>query len=164
MRFLKKGKEWWYIKNNLTAKKIFHAILPLIIGTIVGIITSNSMDYNDLIKPMLSPPGIVFPIAWTIIYLLIGISYYLYRKKDYNKQTIKLYYTGLLFNSLWSIIFFVLKLRLISIIWIIALVILTILLFISYKKQNKISAYLLIPYLIWLIYATYINIGVYILN
>ena len=142
----------------------FRLFLPIIIGGIVGIIIKNYIDYSLIEKPPLSPPKLAFPIAWSILYLLIGISYYLYRKKDYNKQTIKLYYTGLLFNSLWSIIFFVLKLRLISIIWIIALVILTILLFISYKKQNRISAYLLIPYLIWLIYATYINIGVYILN
>lgn len=142
----------------------FRLFLPIIIGGIVGIIIKNYIDYSLIEKPPLSPPKLAFPIAWSILYLLIGISYYLYRKKDYNKQTIKLYYTGLLFNALWSIIFFVLKLRLISIIWIIALVILTILLFISYKKQNKISAYLLIPYLIWLIYATYINIGVYILN
>lgn len=142
----------------------FRLFLPIIIGGIVGIIIKNYIDYSLIEKAPLSPPKLAFPIAWSILYLLIGISYYLYKKKDYNKQTIKLYYTGLLFNSLWSIIFFVLKLRLISIIWIIALVILTILLFISYKKQNKISAYLLIPYLIWLIYATYINIGVYILN
>ena len=142
----------------------FRIFFPIIIGGIVGIIIKDYIDYSFLERPPLSPPKLAFPIAWSILYLLIGISYYLYRKKDYNKQTIKLYYTGLLFNSLWSIIFFVLKLRLISIIWIIALVILTILLFISYKKQNKISAYLLIPYLIWLIYATYINIGVYILN
>ena len=142
----------------------FRLFLPIIIGGIVGIIIKNYIDYSLIEKPPLSPPKLAFPIAWSILYLLIGTSYYLYRKKDYNKQTIKLYYTGLLFNSLWSIIFFVLKLRLISIIWIIALVILTIFLFISYKKQNKISAYLLIPYLIWLIYATYINIGVYILN
>lgn len=142
----------------------FRIFFPIIIGGIVGIIIKDYIDYSFLERPPHSPPKLAFPIAWSILYLLIGISYYLYRKKDYNKQTIKLYYTGLLFNSLWSIIFFVLKLRLISIIWIIALVILTILLFISYKKQNKISAYLLIPYLIWLIYATYINIGVYILN
>ena len=142
----------------------FRIFFPIIIGGIVGIIIKDYIDYSFLERPPLSPPKLAFPIAWSILYLLIGISYYLYRKKDYNKQTIKLYYTGLLFNALWSIIFFVLKLRLISIIWIIALVILTILLFISYKKQNRISAYLLIPYLIWLIYATYINIGVYILN
>ena len=68
-------------------KKIFHALLPLIIGGIVGMLTSSSMNYNDLVKPVLSPPGIVFPIVWTIIYLLIGISYiHLKEKKKYLKK------------------------------------------------------------------------------
>lgn len=142
----------------------FRLFLPIIIGGIVGIIIKNYIDYSFIEKPPLSPPKLAFPIAWSILYLLIGISYYIYRKNNYDKKTIQIYYIGLILNALWSIIFFVLKLRLLSIIWIIALIIITIILFINYKKQNKTSAYLLIPYIIWLIYATYINIGVYILN
>ena len=68
-------KEGFFIKSNEKFKKIIHALLPLIIGGIVGIITSNAINYNNLVKLTLSPPAIVFPIAWTIIYLLIGISY-----------------------------------------------------------------------------------------
>ena len=142
----------------------FRLFLPIIIGGIVGIIIKNYIDYSLIEKPALSPPKLAFPIAWSILYLLIGISYYIYRKNNYDKKTIQIYHIGLILNALWSIIFFVLKLRLLSIIWIIALIIITIILFINYKKQNKISAYLLIPYIIWLIYATYINIGVYLLN
>lgn len=142
----------------------FRLFLPIIIGGIVGIIIKNYIDYSFIEKPPLSPPKLAFPIAWSILYLLIGISYYIYRKNNYDKKTIQIYYIGLILNALWSIIFFVLKLRLLSIIWIIALIIITIILFINYKKQNKTSAYLLIPYIIWLTYATYINIGVYILN
>ena len=142
----------------------FRLFLPIIIGGIVGIIIKNYIDYSFIEKPPLSPPKLAFPIAWSILYLLIGISYYIYRKNNYDKKTIQIYHIGLILNALWSIIFFVLKLRLLSIIWIIALIIITIILFINYKKQNKISAYLLIPYIIWLIYATYINIGVYLLN
>lgn len=142
----------------------FRLFLPIIIGGIVGIIIKNYIDYSLVKKPPLSPPKLAFPIAWSILYLLIGISYYIYRKNNYDKKTIQIYYIGLILNALWSIIFFVLKLRLLSIIWIIALIIITIILFINYKKQNKTSAYLLIPYIIWLTYATYINIGVYILN
>lgn len=142
----------------------FRLFLPIILGGIVGIIIKNYIDYSFIEKPPLSPPKLAFPIAWSILYLLIGISYYIYRKNNYDKKTIQIYYIGLILNALWSIIFFVLKLRLLSIIWIIALIIITIILFINYKKQNKTSAYLLIPYIIWLIYATYINIGVYILN
>lgn len=142
----------------------FRLFFPIIMGGIVGIIIKNYIDYSLIEKPPLSPPKLAFPIAWSILYLLIGISYYIYRKNNYDKKTIQIYYIGLILNALWSIIFFVLKLRLLSIIWIIALIIITIILFINYKKQNKTSAYLLIPYIIWLIYATYINIGVYILN
>lgn len=145
-------------------KNFFRIFFPLIIGGIVGVIIKNHIDYSLVEKPPFSPPKLAFPIAWSILYLLISISYYLYRKNNNDKQTIKIYYIGLFFNALWSIIFFVLKLRLTSIFWIIALLLLTIVLFINYKKQNKISAYLLIPYILWLTYATYINIGVYILN
>lgn len=145
-------------------KNFFRIFFPLIIGGIVGVIIKNHIDYSLVEKPPFSPPKLAFPIAWSILYLLIGISYYLYRKNNNDKQTIKIYYIGLFFNALWSIIFFVLKLRLTSIFWIIALLLLTIVLFINYKKQNKISAYLLIPYILWLTYATYINIGIYILN
>ena len=137
----------------------------LIIGGIVGIITSNSMDYNDLIKPTLSPPGIVFPIAWTIIYLLIGISYMLLKEKgEIPKETKQLYYTQLIFNYLWTFIFFVLRLRLLSVLWIIILDILVIIMTYQFYKQNKISGILLIPYVLWLLFATYLNISIYFLN
>ena len=89
-------------------------------------ITSGYMDYNDLIKPTLSPPGIVFPIAWTIIYLLIGISYTMLKEKgEVAKETKQLYYSQLVFNYLWTFIFFVFKLRLLSVLWIIIFHVLT---------------------------------------
>ena len=137
----------------------------LIIGGIVGIITSNSMDYNDLIKPTLSPPGIVFPIAWTIIYLLIGISYTLLKEKgELPKETQQLYYTQLIFNYLWTFIFFVFRLRLLSVLWIIILDILVIIMTYQFYRQNKLSGILLVPYVLWLLFATYLNISIYFLN
>ena len=123
------------------------------------------MDYNDLIKPILSPPGIVFPIAWTIIYLLIGISYMLLKEKgEVAKETKQLYYSQLVFNYLWTFIFFVFKLRLLSVLWIIILDILVIIMTYQFYKQNKISGILLIPYVLWLLFATYLNISIYFLN
>ena len=95
-KYLLMRREGFYIKSNQNVKKIFHALFPLIIGGIVGIITSNSMDYNDLIKPTLAPPEIVFPIAWTIIYLLIGISYTLLKEKSTSKQDIFLIFAEFL--------------------------------------------------------------------
>lgn len=149
-------------------KKIFISLyrlfLPLALGSIVGLIINSSMDYTTLTKPPLSPPSILFPIVWSIIYLLMGISYYIYRIDYDDKNTIKLYYIQLIVNLLWSVIFFILKLRLLSIIWIIILDILVIRLYKLLKKDKPISAYLNILYIIWILFATYLNIGIYILN
>lgn len=148
-------------------KKIINFIylfLPIILGGLVGFIINGYIDYEILNQPPLSPPKILFPIAWSIIYLLMGISYYLYRKKDNNKTLNIIYYTQLIINLLWSIIFFILKWRFISILWILVLIVLIIINMYLYYKEEKISTYLFLPYLLWLIFATYLNIGIYILN
>lgn len=144
-------------------KKYFPIFLPIIIGGIVGIIISKSINYDNLVKPPLAPPSILFPIAWTIIYLLMGISYYIV-KDDLSPKEKKLYYIQLTVNALWSIIFFTFKWYLLSVLWIILLDILVIAMIITFYKKNKISAYLQIPYLLWLLFATYLNIGIYVLN
>lgn len=143
-------------------KSAFYIFLPLILGSIVGLITSGFMDYSELVKPPLSPPSILFPIVWSIIYLLMGISYYLYRRKTDNINF--LYYLQLFVNLLWSIIFFIFKLRFISVLWIILLDILIILTMKSFNKESKVSVYLFMPYLVWCLYATYLTIGIFILN
>ena len=144
---------------------IFYIFLPLVLGSLMGIIVSNFNDYQTLIKPPFSPPSIVFPIAWSIIYLLLGLSYFFYKNKyeEFNLTCI-IYYLSLLINLLWSIIFFALKLRLLAIIWIISLLISLILLEYLFFKQSRISFYLNIFYTLWVIYATYLTIGVYLLN
>ena len=134
---------------------------PLILGSLVGFIINSSMDYTSLNQPPISPPGIIFPIVWSILYLLMGISYFLYRK-EYEKNY--LYYLQLGVNLVWPVLFFTLKLRFFSIIWILILVYLIYRLIVEWKDKKKISAYLLIPYLIWTIFATYLNIGVFLLN
>ena len=141
-------------------------LIPLIIGAVVGFIISKSIDYNFLIKPLLAPPSIVFPIAWTIIYILMGISYYLFKKFSSSENTIipLIYYLQLFVNLAWSIIFFVFKWRFFSILWILFLVLLVCTLIYLFYKEYKISAYLNIPYLLWIIFATYLNIGIYLLN
>jgi len=146
-------------------KNLFYIFFPLIIGITVPLLTRGNFNLNELKQPPLAPPSILFPIVWTILYLLIGISYYLYKKNTYtNKTEIIIYYTQLLVNALWSIIFFTLKLRFFSIIWILALIILIYTLITLFNQKYKPSAYLLIPYLIWCIFATYLNIGIYLLN
>lgn len=138
--------------------------LPLILGSIVGLLINSSMDYANLNQPPLSPPGIVFPIAWSILYLLMGIGYYLYRKDYKDNKTIVLYYLNLFFNLTWTFIFFVFKLRGLFILWIIILIGIVLLLIKEFWQTKRASAHCFIPYLLWLIFATYLNIGIFILN
>lgn len=147
-------------------KSILKIFLPLILGSLVSIIIKNSIDYQDLIKPPFAPPKIVFPIAWTIIYLLMGISYYLFKKKFIFNTSLhsKIYYTQLFVNLLWSIIFFVFKWRFIAILWILLLDYLVIYMIKLFKDKLPLSAYLNYFYLLWIFFATYLTIGICILN
>lgn len=145
---------------------IFRIFLPLVVGTIIGLLVNSTSGYDVLDKPLLSLPAIAFPLVWSIIYLLMGISYYLFKKntKDKEPLTTFIYYLQLFVNALWSIIFFVWEARFFAIIWILLLLGLVIFLFILFIRKVKISAYLLILYIIWLLFATYLTIGIYILN
>lgn len=145
-------------------KKAYYLLLPIILGSLVGLLISNSIDYEFLNKPPLSPPKIFFPIAWSIIYILMGIAYLLYKNKEDDRENNRIYYIQLFVNLLWSIIFFIFKWRFISILWIILLDVLIILNMRLMKKYSNISAYLFIPYLIWTLFATYLTIGIFILN
>jgi len=155
---------------NNKIKNIFNLFLPLISGSIIGFLISNYIDYNILVKPPLAPPKILFPIAWTIIYILMGISYYLYKKdkeeeeEEQDKKIKIIYYLQLFVNLAWSIIFFILKNRLLAVLWIIILDLLVIYLIYLFYSKKKISAYLNIPYLLWILFATYLTIGIYLLN
>mgnify|MGYP001855423785 CR=1 FL=1 len=150
-------KNKWILAKNV--------ILPIILGGLVGLIISQFMDYNTLQKPPLSPPGFIFGIVWSILYLLMGIAYgiLVYKGKS-NVEVSKIYWTQLIVNLIWPILFFVFKLRLFSSVWIILLLILVIDMIIKFYKKDKIISYSQIPYLLWIMFATYLNIGVYILN
>ncbi len=140
--------------------KIISIFFPLILGTIIGLLINTSV-YSDYIKPPLAPPSILFPIVWSILYLLMGISYNLTSK---SKDIKLIYYLQLVFNYLWSIIFFTLDLKLFSIIWLTILIILVTIMISKFYKDNKLAAYLQIPYLIWLFFALYLNTSIYLIN
>ena len=146
------------------SQKILYILTPLIGGSIVGLIINKYIDYNYLVNPPLAPPSYLFPIVWSILYLLIGIAYYIYRKNNYNISTIKLYYIQLVLNYLWSIIFFIFELKTFALLWIIILAITIIYLMIQLFKEEKTSFYLFIPYILWVLFATYLNAGIVILN
>lgn len=146
-------------------KRIIYSLIPIVGGALVGLIISGYMNYGDMVKPPLSPPSYIFPIVWTILYILMGISYFIATKdKENDKELNQIYILQLLVNFFWPIIFFVLKMYFTAFFWIILLLILVIIMIKELLKINKISGYLQIPYLMWLLFATYLNIGIFLLN
>ena len=140
-------------------------LLPVLLGGIVGILISSSMDYEMLEKPFLAPPNWLFPVVWTLLYILMGVSYGILKSQNLDSEEIKLiYYSQLIINLIWPIIFFVLKWRFFAFLWILLLVGLVIKMIRDFYNKNKLAALLQISYLVWLIFATYLNLGVFLLN
>ena len=121
-----------------------------------------NFDTDSLVKPLLFPPKILFPIVWTILYFLMSISLYLSSK--YNKNLYKAYGIQLILNSLWSPLFFMFKTYLFSTIELLILIVFVAIMIKEMKLENKLSAYLQILYFIWLLFALYLNVSIYILN
>lgn len=140
-------------------------LIPVAVGLLVGAITSSSIEYNTLIKPVLAPPSILFPIVWTILYVLMGVSYGILETKSLIDTEINfIYYFQLLVNALWSIIFFIFEWRLFAIIWLLILILLIIMMIIKFYQRDKIAGLLQIPYLLWSLFASYLNLAIYLLN
>ena len=154
------------MKTKSLIKSIF---IPLAVGAVSGFISMNAMDDFALAsKPPLSPPGWIFPVVWTVLYILMGISSYLVNNSDAPKEEIKkanlVYGISLVFNFFWSIIFFNLKQYLFAFLWLLALLFLVIYTVYLYFGISKTAAYLQIPYIIWLLFAAYLNFGIFLLN
>lgn len=155
---------------NVDKKKLVKSIaLPLIIGGIAGFLTRESMQaFESLNQPPLSPPGWLFPVVWTILYTLMGISFYLITSSEAKMQDVSwaqpLYYCQLIVNFLWPIVFFNLEWYFFAFVWLIFLWLLVFAMIKEFWGISKLAAYLNIPYLIWLTFATYLNFGVWWLN
>ena len=147
-------------------KLIIITVITFIVETFFSFFTMNSMDtFKDLSKPI-NVPGVLFPIVWSILYLLMSISCYLIvqsNDKD-KKEGIILYAIQLVINSLWTLIFFGFGAYLLSFIWIIILLIVVIIMLAKFYNINKIAMYINIPYVLWLLFAAYLNLGIYLLN
>lgn len=140
-------------------------LIPVVVGGIVGLIISGSIDYSSLKQPPLSPPSTLFPIVWSILYILMGISYGILDSNLLVDSGINsIYYLQLFVNALWSIFFFVFKWRFFSFLWILLLLALAVIMIVRFYRKNKTSGLLQIPYLLWILFATYLNLGVYLLN
>ncbi|MBR3868460.1 MAG: tryptophan-rich sensory protein [Clostridia bacterium] len=144
--------------------------LSLGVGVVSALLTRNNMDiYTQVKSPPLSPPPILFPIVWTILYILMGISAAMvFTTKTASlkerKDALSVYGLSLFFNFFWSIIFFNLRAYFFSFIWLIALLFLIILTIVRYAKINKVATYLQIPYALWVTFAGYLNAGIWLLN
>lgn len=143
-------------------KLIIYILIPLILGSIVGLLTSG--NYNEIVMPKFTPPKILFPIVWSILYILMGISRYIIDNKEHNHSAITIYRIGLIVNLIWPFLFFNFKWYLFSFIWIILLITLVTIMIIKFLKLSKVSGLLQIPYFLWLIFASFLNFAVYTLN
>lgn len=155
---------------TLDIKELLKSIaLPLLIGIFAGLLTRNSMEaFSALNKPPLAPPAFLFPIVWTILYILMGISFYFIQTNNAKKQNCEkansLYYYQLIVNFLWPIFFFRLKWYFFSFLWLLLLWILVFLMIQCFSKISKIASWLNIPYLLWLTFAGYLNFAIWWLN
>ncbi len=147
---------------------ILAVILPLVVGFLSQYFAGGTELYDAVIKPPLSPPPIVFPIVWTILYILMGIaSFIIYEKgwvKDYVRNAISFYLLQLFVNFLWPIVFFRFEMFFAAF-WV--LLLLWVLVGITAAKFYRIchaAGILLIPYWLWCTFALYLNFGIWILN
>lgn len=156
------------MKKNTKALIICIAI-PLIVGGLSALLTMDNMIMFDYVaKPPLSPPAWLFPVVWTVLYVLMGLaSYFVLISKKPKKQvnTALIFYAlQLVFNFFWSLIFFNLGNYLFAFIWLLALWVLIIITAVKFYNIDKKAGYLMIPYILWVTFAAYLNYGIYKLN
>ena len=167
-----KGKpEKRTFKHFLIATGII--LLPLVVGLVASALTGNTMmEFGRLKQPPLAPPAWLFPVAWTILYILMGVaSYLIYRLEPKTKQEKKLqtaeliiYFMQLFFNFMWTILFFRLEMRWFAFFWLIVMWLMILTLICMCAKNRKAAAWCLVPYLLWCTFASYLNIMIAILN
>lgn len=142
--------------------------LPLIVGGLSALFSGGMENFKTLEKPPLSPPGWLFPVAWTILYLMMGLASYLVYSANaptYKKNSALLFYgIQLFFNFFWSIIFFKLEAYLFAFIWLVVLWLLIIITTVRFFEARKSAGFLMVPYLLWVTFAGYLNLGIYLLN
>lgn len=142
---------------------------PLLVGGLAGLLSRGGMkDYQSMYKPLLAPPGWVFPAAWTLLYILMGLaSYFVYTSAaspERIRRAMGAYVLQLAANFIWPLIFFVLGLYLLAFLWLILLFALAFVCALRFGYIDARAGKLMAPYLAWLFFAAYLNLGVYLLN
>jgi len=149
---------------------IVSVVIALGVGALAAFLTRDSMDiYSEIVNPPLAPPGILFPIVWSVLYVLMGVSsanVYVKRNKDFRTagSALTVYAVNLIMNFTWSIIFFGLRAFLGAFIWLVILLAVIITMIVFFRKISPLAAYLQIPYALWVTFAGYLNLAIWILN
>lgn len=157
------------MKTNKFTLAICIAI-PLIVGGAAGYLTRGGIEsFETINKPALSPPGWLFPVVWTILYVLMGIASYLVYTSQTGyrwriRQALTLYLWQLVFNFFWPIIFFNMQWYFIAFLWLILLWLLIFMTILAFGQISKTAAYLMLPYLVWVTFAGYLNFAIWRLN
>ena len=143
--------------------------IPLIVGGLSALITGGAMDiYPSINRPTLAPPGWVFPVVWTILYTLMGISLYLVWNSNAEQGEKRLAFiffaAQLLLNFIWSPIFFGNRQFLLAFIVLVLMWLFTLGMIVAFYRISKTAGILQIPYLLWLTFAGYLNFAIYLLN
>lgn len=168
-----------YYQNNTASKKcdvwnirtivtfIVCIAIPLIVGAVSSFLTRNAMvSFNSMNKPPLAPPAWLFPVAWTILYIVMGIaSFLIFKSEDKMHYLGMIIYAGqLVFNFVWSLLFFRLEAYGFAAVWLAVLILMIVALIFNTSKYSRWAMLMLIPYGLWCCFALYLNIGIAILN
>ena len=136
-------------------------------GGLSALLTQGAMErYRELEQPPLSPPGWVFPVVWSALFVLMGIAAYLVWMRDSTGRNGALFFYGLqlIFNFVWPLLFFNARAYLASLIWLLLLWVLILITTARFFQETKAAGWLMIPYLLWVAFAGYLNAGVWLLN
>lgn len=146
---------------------LVYLAIPLGVGALAGILTKDSMmQFSLLNRPPLSPPGWLFPVVWTVLFLLMGYASYLVSRSDsvQKRPVLILYAIQLIVNFFWSIFFFNFEWYLFSFFWLVLLWVLILLTIRAFWRISPTAAILLIPYLLWVTFAGYLNLAIWLIN
>ncbi len=141
--------------------------ISLGIGGFAAFLTKESIDlYSEINQPPLAPPSFLFPVVWTVLYILMGIAAAaVWKKLDGELDSALIFYGfQLVFNFCWSLIFFNFRAFLFSFIWLLAMLVLIIITTVKFYKISKPAGVLMIPYILWVCFAGYLNFAIYLLN
>ena len=157
------------MKQSIWKVYTFWIVFTEAVGALAGLLTRNGTKLyaTSILKPPLSPPALVFPIAWAILYALMGIGaarVYLTPASGIRARGLQLFLIQLAFNFLWSVIFFNFQAFGLAFIWLVILWALILMMALAFSKTDRLSALLQIPYLLWVLFAGYLNYGVWQLN